>query len=89
MDLGNLSEEARDALSELVHEQADELASNAINNGQSIEWLIANGWMHQDITTRLSAMVIDDSGDDAASSPADSMIDPAVDQTQVHASVQR
>jgi hypothetical protein len=81
MDLGNLSAEARDALSELVHEQADELASNAINNGQGIEWLITNGWTHQDITTRLSAMAIDDSGDHAASSPANRMIDPTVDQT--------
>lgn len=49
----------QDALEELVHEQASELASNAINSGQEVDFLLSNGWTQQDIDDRLREMVDD------------------------------
>jgi hypothetical protein len=57
MDLGDLSPQEADALAEIVHEQASQIASDTINSGQSVQWLQANGWTPQDIRDRVSEMV--------------------------------
>lgn len=49
-------DEKREALGELVHEQASEIASNAINSGEEIDFLLSHGWTLQDIDTRLVEM---------------------------------
>lgn len=59
MDLDNLSPESAEALDELVHEQASQLASNVINSGESLPWLIINGWTPEGIIDRLREMVTD------------------------------
>lgn len=56
IDLDNLNDDQFLDLTELVHNQAAELASNAINAGESVDWLILNGWTKQDIIDRLKEM---------------------------------
>ena len=57
MDLDSPSPHEAEALAEIVHDQASELASETINSGQSVEWLLANGWTTQDIHDRVREMV--------------------------------
>lgn len=53
IDLKNLDDNQWEGLCDLVHEQASQLASNAINSGECVEWLVLNGWTTDDIVDRL------------------------------------
>lgn len=66
INLDRLTTEEYDALHELVHEQASVLASNAINSGDAIEFLLGNGWSEDDIRTRLGEMTFGEEPDRAA-----------------------
>ncbi len=56
IDLSSLNDEQYDALSDLVHEQASQLASDALNEGKGVDFLLGNGWTTEDIEDRLAEM---------------------------------
>lgn len=62
IDISQLSETEREALDALVHETASDTASNAINNSEQIDFLLANGFDESVIRERMSEMVMSGDG---------------------------
>lgn len=54
IDIATLSESDLDALNETVHDAAAQEASNAINSGEQIDFLLARGWTLDDIRTAIA-----------------------------------
>lgn len=66
--------EARaEALDELVHEQASQIASDAINAGEQIEFLLSHGWTQEQVEERLDEMT---SKDNEPEDPGDTYTGP-------------
>lgn len=57
IDLHNLNDSATDALAELVHDQASQIASNVINSGKGVEYLLANGWNAEAIEEAIASLI--------------------------------
>lgn len=55
MDLSNLDADQLQDLWDLVHDVAAEVASNANNNGESVDFLLMHGWTQEQIIARLEA----------------------------------
>lgn len=49
----DLTDEQREALDELVHDVVSNIATDVINNGKGLEYLVTNGWTIEDIRERI------------------------------------
>lgn len=54
VEVDALSELERDALDELVHEVASNQASDAVNNNEQVDFLLAAGWSLREIRARVT-----------------------------------
>lgn len=53
VDLDSLTDAQHWELSDLVINQATHIASNVINEGRGVDFLLANGWTKEDIINAL------------------------------------
>ena len=60
IDLTSLSQAQEDALGDLVHDVARQAASNAVNAGEGVEFLLSNGRTEEQIVERLAELTAEE-----------------------------
>lgn len=60
----DLDEDQQEALDELTHDTASQIASNAINSGEQVDFLLANGWSLDQVVAALPKRSASDAEED-------------------------